>query len=231
MIGADAGDVHKPLDAGLRVPASRDRAGRIDMDGVEGLAAALDIEADGVHHAPGAHQRRSATDADRGRRRGRPRSGIAGECRLGASRMPGGHAHRKSMRAQATDHMPAEEAGAAEHGDDAVGHLRTQARPSVPLTPLIPAQAGIQSYVALGPRFRGDERMLVSASTQWPGPPFPPWISATSACGVQRRLLDAHVERLQRVLDRIDDRGGGRDGRDLAGALGAERIERRGRLL
>ena len=47
----------------------------------------------------------------------------------------------------------------------------------------------------------------------------------------QRHLADAHVERRQRILDRRDQRGGGRNGAGLADALDAERIERRGRLL
>src|SRR6266536_6467032 len=45
-----------------------------------------------------------------------------------------------------------------------------------------------------------------------------------------RRLPNAHPERLQRVLDGGDHRGRGRNGADLAGALAAERIERRRRL-
>ena len=45
-----------------------------------------------------------------------------------------------------------------------------------------------------------------------------------------RRLRNAHPERLQRVFDRGNHRGGGGNGTDLAGTLGAERIERRWRL-
>src|SRR5260370_41003295 len=41
-----------------------------------------------------------------------------------------------------------------------------------------------------------------------------------------RRLGDVNAKGLQRVLDGGDHRGRGRNGADLAGAFGAERIER-----
>ncbi len=114
-IGADAGEVNKAHDSGLPRAGCHARR-RLDMDGMKCPAAALDIEADGIHHAVGTRDR--ALD------------GVAivyiGSHQLKARRVlrhvTRCHPDGESMSEQMLDHVPAQEAGPAEHHDEPIRH-------------------------------------------------------------------------------------------------------------
>ena len=192
-VGADAGDLDQPFGAGL-ARGLRNGARGVDVDGVEGVAAVLDIEAHGVDHAPGVHQRRFDRDrvADIGADRLDLRIAV-----LGPVRMAGGDAHRKAVRAQATDHMPAEEAGAAEYRHDAVVHMRTNGATSEHGDNLrlrsFPRKRESSLLLRSGsPLSRGRAEQLLNSMT---GAAVPAVDQLDELLRRQRRLRDAHVER------------------------------------
>src|SRR3546814_16822761 len=79
---------------------------------MEGLPAAFDVEADGVHHAAGSLDGGGdgALVVRVGRHLRQPGA-------IGRLRMPRRHAHREARLQQPTDDAPAEKAAPAEDGD------------------------------------------------------------------------------------------------------------------
>ena len=112
----------QPLDAGeLRLGGQAPRA--CDMDRLEGLPTALDIEADGVHRAIGAGERRRDGRAvvEVGRNRMDVRI-FEPEQPTSPVRSPRGDSNREGVIAKMAHHTPAQESRAAEHRDQGQSH-------------------------------------------------------------------------------------------------------------
>jgi hypothetical protein len=114
-MGADAGQMDKTRDASL--PRTRCHARRrLDMDGMKRLAAALDIQADGIHHGVGVSD-----------------CGLDGVAivNIGSHEMKARcvlrhvtrrHPDGQAMIEQMLHDAPAQKAGAAEHHNDPIRH-------------------------------------------------------------------------------------------------------------